>query len=82
MIKTVFSKLKLKSPISRQDFSYDLTVNKANGKENFEKKIKSSFETIIYDLDGFNQDGYDRKRFERNGFNMNGIDENGFNSNN
>ena len=36
-----FIKLKPKSPISRQDFSYDLPVNKViNGKVYFEKKLK------------------------------------------
>ena len=35
-----FSKLKFKSPISRQDFSFFLTVNKVvKGKIHFEKKL-------------------------------------------
>ena len=78
IIKT-FSKLNFKSPISRQDFSFYLPVNKViNCKVYFEKKIENNFKTI-YDLDGFNQNGFNRKRFDRDGFNMNGIDENGFN---
>ena len=77
-----FTKLNFKSPISRQDFSYYLPVNKViNGKVYFEKKLENNFETIIYDLDGFNQDGCKRKGFDRKGFNINGKDEHGFNRN-
>ena len=80
--RNCFSKYYFESPISRQDFSYYLPVNKVvNGKVYFEKKIKINFVTIIYELDGFNQDGYDRKGFDRNGFNINGIDEHVFNRN-
>ena len=66
-----FIKINFESPISRQDFSYYLPVNKVvNGKVYFQKKIKYNFRTIIYDLDGFNQDGFNRKGFDRNGFNI------------
>ena len=57
-----FSKLNYKSPISRQDFSSYLPVNKVvNGKVYFEKETKKYFETLIYELDGFNQVGFKRK---------------------
>ena len=77
-----FSKLNFKSPISREDFSYYLPVNKVvNGKVYFEKKLKHKFKTTIYDLDGFNEDGFYKKGFHRDEFNKNRTDENGFNRN-
>ena len=78
-----FSKLIFKSPISRQDFSYYLPLNKVvNAEVYFEKRNKNNFRTIIYDLDGFDQYGFNRKGFDRNGFiNINGTDEHGFNKN-
>ena len=78
--KNCFTKLKYKTPISRQNLSYYLPVNKVvNGKIYLEKEIKKNFEILIYDLDGIYQDGFNRKGFDRNGLNLNGIDENGFN---
>ena len=77
-----FNKLNFESPISRQDFSYYLLVNKVvNGNFYFEKEMKNKFKIIIYDLDGFNQDGLNRKGFDRNGFTINETDENSFNRN-
>ena len=81
--KNCFSKLNFKSPISRQDFSSYLPVNKlVIGKVYFEKMIENTFKTIIYGFDGFIHDAYVRNRFDRNGFNINGIHQHGFNRNN
>ena len=63
--RNCFDKLKFKSPLSREGFSYDFPVNKVvNGKVYFGKRFKNNFKTIIYDLDGFNQDGFNRKGFD------------------
>ena len=78
--KKCFSKLNFKSPISRQDFSYSVPVNRlVNDKVYFGKKnIKNKFR-IIYNLDGFDEDGFNKQGFDRNGFNRKGIDEYGRN---
>ena len=74
-----FSKLNFKKPISRQEFSYYVPVNKlVDDKVYFEENIRNIFR-IIYDLDGFDQDGFNRKGFDRDGFSRKGIDEYGCN---
>ena len=80
--KKYVSKLSYNSPITRQDFSYYLPLNKlVNDKVYFEKRnIKNRFR-IIYNLDGFDDDGINKERFDRDGFNRKGVDEYGYNSN-
>ena len=80
--KKYFSKLSYNSPITRQDLSYYLPLNKlVSDKVYFEKRnIKNKFR-IIYNLDGFDEDGFNKERFDRDGFNRKGVDEYGYNSN-
>ena len=78
--KKCFTKLKDKSPITGQDFSYYQPVNKlVNDKVYFEKNMNNTFR-IIYNLDGFDGVGFNKEGFDGNGFNRKGVDEYGYNS--
>ena len=73
----MYKKIDFKSPMSRQDFSSYLPVNKlVNVKVDFEKNIKINFGKND-ELDGFDQDRFNRKDFDKNGFERKRIDEYG-----
>ena len=79
--KKCCSKLNYKNPITRQNFSYYLPVNKlVNDKVYFEINKKNKFR-IIYILDGFDEDGFNKEEFDRNGVNRREVAEYGYNSN-
>ena len=80
--RNCFSKLNSKRPMSWQDFSYYLPVNKVIiDKIYFEKKIENNYKIIIYNIEGFNQDGFSWKGLDRTALKIKRTDENGFNRN-
>ena len=67
--KKCFSKLNYKSPITKQEFSYYLPVNKlVDDKVDFGKNVRNNFK-LIDNLDGFDEDRFNEEGFDRNGFN-------------